>query len=201
MVRTNYSHEKAFGGLLRSVRACTLCAGLPLGPNPILQASTRSLILITGQAPGRITHGKGRPFDDPSGDRLRSWLGVDRDTFYNPDCFALVPMGFCYPGTGKGGDLPPRPECATAWREKLLAGMPGVQPSILLGQYANRWHLGEACGGNLAQTVQSWRKFWPVQMSLPHPSPRNVRWLRNNPLVEAEMLPLLRKRVQEILRS
>ncbi len=192
-------HEQEFDLLLRSVRACTLCAGLPLGANPILQASVRSRILIAGQAPGRITHAKGRPFDDPSGDRLRSWLGVDRDTFYDPDSFALVPMGFCFPGTGKGGDLPPRPECAATWRQKLLAGMPDVKLTLLLGQYANSWHLDDQNGSTLAATVSNWRSYWPSLMPLPHPSPRNVRWLKQNPQVESEMLPLLQERVRYVL--
>lgn len=185
--------------LLTSVRACTICAGLPLGPNPILQAGPNSRILIAGQAPGRITHAKGRPFDDPSGKRLRDWLGVDKETFYDPDNFALVPMGFCYPGTGKGGDLPPRAECAPAWRQRLMDGMPGIQLTLLLGQYALRWHLGGAHGKSLAETVSGWESHWPKVMPLPHPSPRNARWLKNNPHVEKKMLPNLKQRVAEIL--
>lgn len=192
-------NKQQFDLLLRSVRACTLCSGLPLNHNPILQASTLSKVLIAGQAPGRITHAKGRPFDDASGDRLRLWLGVDRETFYNPDNFALVPMGFCYPGTGKGGDLPPRIECAPAWRQALLDGMPDIRLTLLLGQFAMRWHLGDQCGKTLTATVSNWQVFWPDSIPLPHPSPRNARWLKNNPQVEAEMLPLLQQRVQEIL--
>lgn len=199
MARTPEQMEADFSTLLQSVRACTLCVGLPLGPNPILQASSKSRILIAGQAPGRIAHARCRPFDDPSGDRLRAWLGVDRDTFYDPDCFALIPMGFCFPGTGKGGDLPPRPECAPAWRQKILDGMPKVQLTILLGQYANRWHLKDQCGKNLTETVANWKTFWPELMPLPHPSPRNIRWLKQNPQVDAEMLPKLKRRVAEIL--
>lgn len=191
--------RRPFERLLQEVRSCALCKGLPLGPNPILQASADSRILVAGQAPGRITHAKGRPFDDPSGDRLRAWLGVDRDTFYDPRVFALVPMGFCFPGTGNGGDLPPRTECAPAWRQKVLDGMPNIQLTILLGQYANAWHLKDGCGNTLGDTVASWKKSWPGLMPLPHPSPRNARWLKNNPHVEAEMLPLLRQRVREII--
>lgn len=127
------------------------------------------------------------------------WLGVDRDTFYNPDCFALVPMGFCFPGTGKGGDLPPRTECAPAWRQPILDLMPHIQLTILLGQYANHWHLGDQCGKNLSETVRNWQQHWPMLMPLPHPSPRNARWLKQNPEVEALMLPLLRFRVSEVL--
>ena len=196
-----FQNQNAFETLLQAVKGCTLCSGLPLGPNPILQASARSRILIAGQAPGRITHARGRPFDDISGDRLRTWLGVDKDCFYDPDCFALVPMGFCYPGTGTGGDLPPRPECAPAWRQALLDGMPGIQLTVLLGQFAMRWHLGDQCGKNLTDAVSNWQQFWPAQMPLPHPSPRNARWLKNHPQVEAEMLPSLKQRVREILDS
>jgi uracil-DNA glycosylase len=192
-------NQQQFERLIATVRGCTLCSGLPLGPNPILQASVRSRILVVGQAPGRIAHAKGRPFADVSGDRLRSWLGVDKECFYNPECFALIPMGFCYPGTGKGGDLAPRNECAPAWRQALLDGMPGIQLTLLLGQFAIRWHLGDRCGRNLTDTVNNWQTFWPHQMPLPHPSPRNARWLKNNPQVEAEMLPLLQQRVRNIL--
>jgi len=191
--------EKHFENLLRQVRSCALCAALPLGPKPILQASSRSRILIVGQAPGRVTHAKGRPFDDVSGDRLRAWLGVDRDTFYDPQVFAIIPMGLCFPGTGKGGDLPPRTECAAAWRQPLLDGMPNIQLTVLLGNYASRWHLGDQNALTLTRTVAGWRNFWPALMPLPHPSPRNARWLKNNPQVENEMLPLLQQRVRDIL--
>lgn len=193
--------ESGFQQQLQQIRSCTLCAGLPLGPQPILQASSKSRILIAGQAPGRITHAKGRPFDDVSGDRLRSWLGVDKATFYDPDFFALIPMGFCYPGTGKGGDLPPRPECAPAWRQPLLDGMPDIQLTLLLGQYALRWHLGDQNGTTLTATVANWQNYWPKLMPLPHPSPRNARWLKQNPQVEMEMLPSLLKRVKELLNT
>jgi uracil-DNA glycosylase len=191
--------EKHMATLLRGVRACTQCSGLPLGHKPILQASSRSRILVAGQAPGRITHAKGCPFDDPSGDRLRNWLGVDRETFYDPECFALVPMGFCYPGTGKGGDLPPRPECAETWRSGLLAGLNHIRLTILLGQYALRWHLGEAGKQSLTTIVAGWEQYWPEYLPLPHPSPRNQRWLKQNPHVETELIPMLRQRVSEIL--
>ncbi len=183
------------------MRSCTLCEGLPLGPRPILQASSRSRILIVGQAPGRITHAKGRPFDDVSGDRLRAWLDVDRETFYDPEYFAVIPMGFCFPGTGQGGDLPPRLECAAAWRRPLLAGMPNIELTILLGQYASRWHLDGQPETTLKQTVAGWKNVWPALMPLPHPSPRNARWLKLNPQVENEMLPLLQQRVRDILGS
>ncbi len=185
--------------LLSEVRACTICEGLPLGPRPILQASAMARVLLVGQAPGRITHEKGRPFDDPSGERLRDWLGVDRATFYDPRRFAIIPMGFCYPGTGKGGDLPPRPECAPAWRQRLLAALEQVELTLVIGQYAHDWHLGAAKRKTLRETVAAWREFWPDRLPLPHPSPRNIRWFRQNPWFEADILPELKTRVGELI--
>jgi len=187
--------------LLRRVRRCTICPSLPLGPKPILQAGAQSKILIVGQAPGRITHGKGLPFDDVSGDRLRDWLGVDRETFYDAKHFAMLPMGFCYPGTGKGGDLPPRPECAENWRQPLLDRLPGIRLTLVIGQYAHTWHLGNRCGRTLSDTVADWQSFWPDTLPMPHPSPRNNRWLRQNAFFEADVIPLLRARVRELLES
>ena len=186
-------------GLLQAARACTLCADhLPLGPRPVLQAHANARILIAGQAPGRKVHASGVPFDDASGERLRGWLGVTRETFYDPQHFAILPMGFCYPGTGKSGDLPPRPECAAAWREPLLAGMARLQLTLVLGQYALAYHLpGHA--GSLTTAVQDWRSHWPRAMPLPHPSPRNNGWLKHNPWFEVQLLPVLRTRVAEIL--
>lgn len=191
--------QKRLNRLLAEIRACTACEGLPLGPRPILQAGGKARILIAGQAPGRVTHARCVPFDDPSGNRLRDWLGVSRETFYDPDCFAIIPMGFCFPGTGKGGDLPPRPECAALWREKLLAAMPGVETTFVLGQYAQDWHLGPAKGAKLAERVADWRRAWPRLVPLPHPSPRNLGWFRKNPWFEAELLPELRERVATLL--
>lgn len=185
--------------LLAEIRACRLCEqALPLGPRPVLQADERAPILLVGQAPGRRVHASGLPFDDPSGDRLRHWLGVDRQTFYNEHCFAIVPMGFCYPGTGKSGDLPPRPECAATWRRPLLARLPRVALTLMLGQYALDWHIG---GGrrSVTERVRDWRNHWPEALPLPHPSPRNNRWLRDNPWFEAEVIPLLRERVAALL--
>ncbi len=186
--------------LLEEVRGCTICSDLPLGPKPLLQLGSSATILIAGQAPGRRTHEKGIPFADASGDRLRLWLGIDSDTFYDARQIAILPMGFCYPGTGKGGDLPPRPECAEAWRDRLLASLPSLELTILIGMHAQRWHLGEACGRTLSDNVERWRDFWPEQMPLPHPSPRNVAWLSKHPEVEAELLPALKRRVLELLR-
>ena len=185
--------------LVRRVRRCTICRDLPLGPKPILQARASARILVVGQAPGRITHGRGLPFDDVSGDRLRSWLGVDREAFYDPTSFAMLPMGFCYPGTGKGGDLPPRPECAASWRQPLLDRLPNIALTLVIGQYAHAWHLGDRRGRTLRETVADWESFWPEILPMPHPSPRNNRWLRENAFFEAEVVPALRNRVAELL--
>lgn len=185
--------------LLARVRACTICSGLPLGPRPILQASADARILIVGQAPGSKTHAKGRPFDDASGKRLREWLGVTEAQFYDPRLFAILPMGFCYPGTGSGGDLPPRPECAPAWRVPLLEAMPAIELTLVLGQYALDWHVGDERSKTLTGTVLRWKEFWPELLPLPHPSPRNIRWLKANPWFEAEVIPVLRHRVQDLI--
>lgn len=184
--------------LLDNVRACTICKDLPLGPRPILQVSSSAKLLIVGQAPGRITHQKGIPFDDPSGNRLRDWLGVDSDTFYDASKFAILPMGFCFPGTGKGGDLPPRSECAPAWREGILAKLVSVELTLIIGRYAIDWHLPEYSGQTVTTAVQSWAKVWPEKLILPHPSPRNNRWLRSNPWFEDEVTPALRKRIKQM---
>ena len=181
--------------LLSDIRACTLCADLPLGPNPIVQFSAVAKILLVGQAPGQITHHKGRPFDDPSGERLRSWLKVDRDTFYNPDIFAIVPMGFCFPGTGTGGDLPPRPECAAAWRSQILESLPHIELTLIIGRYAIDWHAPEHSKSSVTEAVKDWETHWPSRLILPHPSPRNNRWLKTNPWFEGEIIPKLQEKV------
>jgi uracil-DNA glycosylase len=187
--------------LLKDVRACSLCANhLPLGPRPVVQASTTARILVAGQAPGRKVHQTGIPFDDVSGDRLRDWLGISRDVFYDDRNMALIPMGFCFPGTGKFGDLAPRPECAPAWRKALLAHMKHIQLTIVLGQYAQAYHLPDR-GKSLTETVLRWRNGWPLVVPLPHPSPRNKRWLKHNPWFESELLPALRLRVAEVLQA
>jgi len=187
--------------LLPQVRACQLCAPhLPLGPRPVLQAHRDARILIAGQAPGRRVHATGIPFDDPSGDRLRQWLGVDRAAFYDPKLFAILPMGFCYPGTGANGDLPPRPECAPAWRGPLLAALPRVELTLVIGQYAQAYHLDGATT-TVTDAVKEWRRYWPSQLPLPHPSPRNQRWLKSNPWFATEVVPLLQRRVRRILRA
>jgi uracil-DNA glycosylase len=187
--------------LLTDVRACALCAGLPLGPRPILQASAAARILIAGQAPGRITHHKGVPFDDPSGNRLREWLGVTRDEFYDSQRIAIIPMGFCFPGTGKGGDFPPRPECAPAWRGKLLALLPDIQLTLVIGQYAQAWHLPKSAIPTLTERVRGQDPGSAAVIALPHPSPRNGMWLKANPWFAADLLPVLKMRVAGALSS
>lgn len=191
----------ALPALLREVRACVLCAAhLPLGPRPVLQLHRGARILVAGQAPGRKVHASGRPFTDASGDRLRDWLGVDESTFYDPERLAIMPMGFCYPGTGRSGDLPPRPECAATWRAALLAKLPALELTLVIGQYALAYHLPEATG-SLTETVRDWRRHWPTLVPLPHPSPRNNLWLRNNPWFERDVLPALRARVRTLLTT
>jgi uracil-DNA glycosylase len=184
--------------VLAAARACTHCAAqLPLGPKPILQVDPAARILIAGQAPGRRAHEAGIPFDDASGDRLRAWLGVDRATFYDAQRIAIVPMGLCFPGTARGGDLPPVPECAPLWRERLLALMPDVALTLVIGRYAQAWHLPDA--GDVTAAVTGWRAHWPHVMPLPHPSPRNQAWLKRNPWFAADVLPALRARVIELI--
>jgi uracil-DNA glycosylase len=186
--------------LLEQVRRCRLCEpSLPLGARPVLQCAPGARILIAGQAPGSKVHASGIPFDDASGERLRQWLGIDRQQFYDPDLIAILPMGFCYPGSGKSGDLPPRPECAATWRRQLLDHLPRIELTLLLGRYAQAWHLD---GRNVSLTgrVKDWRAGWPKMLPLPHPSPRNNGWQRKNPWFESEVLPELQARVSQLLQ-
>lgn len=186
--------------LLSEVRACTVCAAqLPHGPRPIVQAHGSARILIVGQAPGRKVHDSGIPFDDASGERLRGWLGISREVFYDARQVALVPMGFCFPGTGRSGDLPPRAECAPRWQAQLLSHLKKLQLTLAVGRYAQARHL-PSDGASLTAAVQGWRKDWPQLLALPHPSPRNNLWLKRNPWFERELLPELRARVAQILR-
>ncbi len=185
--------------LLREVRACTACAEyLPLGPNPVLRARPTARILIVGQAPGTRVHHTGIPWNDPSGDRLRDWLQFDRALFYNSARIAIIPMGFCYPGKGASGDLPPRPECAPLWHQRLLAELPELQLKLLVGKYAQDYYLGTR-HQSLAATVGQFEQYLPDFFPLPHPSPRNIRWFRNHPWFEAETLPVLRTRINAII--
>jgi uracil-DNA glycosylase len=186
--------------LLKEVRSCTICAEhLPEGPRPVLQVDAKARILVVGQAPGRKVHASGVPFDDASGERLRAWMGVDRETFYEAKVVGILPMGFCYPGTGRSGDLPPRRECAPQWRAPLLAAMPNIELTLVIGQYAMDWHLPNVETRNLTETVRDWRKHWPTVLPLPHPSPRNNIWLKANPWFEGEVVPVLRERIGKLL--
>ncbi len=193
---------RSLAALLEEIRACEICAEhLPAGPRPVLAAHRDARVLVIGQAPGARVHASGVPWDDPSGDRLREWLGVDREAFYDPRRFALVPMGFCYPGKGPSGDLPPRPECAPEWHAAVLERLPRVRLTLLLSRYAQVRYLGDDAARSVTDTVRAWRDHGPRTMPLPHPSPRNNLWLRRNPWFEAEVLPALRRRVRAALRS
>lgn len=187
--------------LLAEIRSCRLCeAHLPLAPRPVLQVSGTSRLLIVSQAPGRKAHDSGIPFDDASGKRLREWLGVDSGTFYDASRIAILPMGFCFPGTGRSGDLPPRPECAPTWQPRLLPLLGQVRLTLAIGQYAQAGLLGERRGRNLTETVLAWRQHLERGvLPLPHPSPRNQLWLTRNPWFETELLPVLRQRVADTI--
>ncbi|MDX1634632.1 MAG: uracil-DNA glycosylase family protein [Marinobacter sp.] len=193
------STDESFSELLARVRQCTICeAYLPEGPRPVVQASVTAPILVVGQAPGIRVHRTGLPFNDPSGDRLRQWMGIDRQTFYDEQKLAILPMGFCYPGTGRNGDLPPRPECAPAWRDLLLSRLTGVRLTLAIGAYAHAWHLGSP-KRSVTEAVAQWRDYWPDLVPLPHPSGRNNLWLRRNPWFEEQVVPQLQARVADLL--
>lgn len=186
--------------LLAEIRACHACAdALPLGPRPVLQASETASLLIVGQAPGAKVHASGVPWDDASGKRLRAWLGIDSETFYDAAQVALVPMGFCYPGRGAGGDNPPRPECAPLWHARLVKQLRGVRLTLLVGQYAQRYFLGSERRGSLTETVAAWRDYAPNFVPLPHPSPRNQVWFKRHPWFDHDVVPALQARVQALL--
>ena len=185
--------------LLREVRACRLCeADLPHEPRPVLVARKTARLLIIGQAPGTKVHATGIPWNDASGDRLRHWLDIDRQTFYQHPAIAIIPMGLCYPGKGGAGDLPPRPECAPQWHQRLLDQLPALESILLIGQYAQHYYL-DSRGQTLAQTVRQWRDYAPRYWPMPHPSPRNQLWLKKHPWFEREVVPQLRERVQRLL--
>lgn len=188
--------------LLDEIAACTACAAhLPLGPRPVVRASDpRAKILIIGQAPGTKVHASGIPWDDASGKRLRDWLGVTPDQFYDERRFAIMPMGFCYPGRGKGGDNPPRPECAPLWHDRVRATLPNIKLTLLIGTYAQAHYLGNRRKATLGETVRSWRDYIDDgYLPLVHPSPRNQIWLKRNPWFEAEIVPYLRAHVADWL--
>lgn len=183
--------------LLQQIKNCTECKQyLKEGVNPIFSASASSKIIIIGQAPGRIVHTTNIPWNDKSGDRLRNWLGVDKANFYNSNLVALMPMGFCFPGTGKTGDLPPRPECAPLWHDKLLAFMKKVKLTLLIGQYAQDYYLGNTKKVSLTETVRHFKDYLPKYFPLPHPSPRNNIWQAKNKWFEEEVLPELKRKIQ-----
>ena len=186
--------------LLGEIRACTVCAAdLPLGPRPILAASATARVLLAGQAPGAKVHASGIPWDDASGDTLRAWLGMDRAAFYDPAKVAIVPMGFCYPGKGTSGDLPPRSECAPLWHGKLMALLTGVELTLVIGSYAQNYHLGARQKPTLTETVRAFREYLPAICVLPHPSPRNRPWLAANPWFERECVPAIRARIAAVM--
>jgi uracil-DNA glycosylase len=189
--------------LIAEIAACRACAGdLPHEPRPVVRVSPQTRLLICGQAPGRRVHESGLPFDDASGDRLRSWLGVDRQTFYGDPRIGVAAMAFCFPGTNpKGGDYPPPPRCAALWRARLMAALPQVELILAVGAYAQRWHLPSAAGRSMTQTVLAWRDHGPAIVPLPHPSWRNTAWLKRNPWFEDEIAPYLRARMAVILND
>lgn len=187
--------------LLEEIRRCRICeANLPLGPRPVLRARTTARLLIIGQAPGTRVHETGIPWNDRSGDRLRDWLDLDRETFYDAGRIAIMPMGFCYPGRdSRGGDSPPRPECAPAWHDQVLAALSGVELTLLVGAYAQKRYLGKRRGKTLGETVRRWQDYLPEFIPTPHPSWRTTHWQKKNPWFEADLLPELRRMVRSLL--
>lgn len=191
--------SKKLDDLLVEVRSCVVCTEyLADGPRPIVQVGSAARIVIIGQAPGRRVHESGIPWDDPSGETLRSWLSLSAEQFYDSNLVAIVPMGFCYPGSAKSGDKPPRPECAPLWHEQLLAHLPKDRLDIIIGMYAQKRYIQDR-EKTLTATVEQWQRFMPRQVVLPHPSPRNRHWLTKNPWFEAEVIPAVQKRVKEVI--
>lgn len=185
--------------LIRQARECRVCAPhLPLGPRPVFLVGKGARLMIVGQAPGRRVHETGIPWNDPSGDQLRAWLRMDRAQFYDARRVAIVPTGLCYPGSGERGDLPPRPECAPLWQPRFRAALPGIRLTLLVGMHAQAYFLGKRRKKTLAQTVRAWREYLPEFFPLPHPSPRNRLWMKNNPWFVKEVLPALRRRVRAL---
>lgn len=191
------SRKQSTSLVVAEARACTLCArSLPHAPRPILRAGKGARIVIIGQAPGAKVHASGVPWQDDSGDHLLEWLAVERATFEDPELFAVLPMGFCYPGSKAGGDLPPRPECAPAWHARLLSTLPNASLTLLVGQYAQAYHLGDRRKDTLTATVRSFASYLPSHLPLPHPSWRSKLWMKKNPWFENEVLPILRTNVK-----
>lgn len=196
---TKKHRKNSLIALVEEIRGCRHCeASLPFGPNPVLRVEETAKLLIIGQAPGTKVHASGVPWDDASGDRLRTWLGLDRERFYDTRDIAIMPMGLCYPGRGTGGDLPPRPECAPMWHKRVLDYLPQLELVLLVGSYAQRYYLNDS-HPTLTARVQHWRDFQPRYFPLVHPSPRNRLWLARNPWFEEELVPVLRERVHRVL--
>jgi uracil-DNA glycosylase len=190
----------ALKALVKEATGCTLCAAhLPHAPRPVFRVGRRARVVIIGQAPGAKVHASGVPWQDDSGDHLLEWLALDRATFDDPDQCAILPMGFCWPGRRAGGDLPPRPECAPAWHDRLLSQMPEVRVTLLVGQYAQAYYLGDRQKASLTETVRAFKEYLPRWIPLPHPSWRSRLWIRKNPWFERELLPVLRRRVRDAL--
>ena len=186
--------------LLNDIKQCSICKdNLPLGPRPVVSADVNSKIVIVGQAPGTKVHASGIPWDDASGKQLRNWLNVTNEQFYNPKNFAIIPMGFCYPGKGKTGDLPPRKECAPQWHQPLFDDMEQIELVLLIGMYAQRYYLKSNAKNTLTETVANYTNYLPKYLPLPHPSPRNRFWHSKNPWFDVAVLPELRARVQQLL--
>ena len=194
------SHKKNIATLVARIESCRYCENLPLGPRPVLRVSATARLVVAGQAPGTRVHKTGVPFADPSGERLRDWMGIEEATFYDRERVNIIPMGFCYPGRNpRGGDLPPRPECSALWHRELFGTIARPELLLVIGQYAQAWHLGDRRGRTLTETVRNWKSYLPQYLPMPHPSPRNNIWLRRNPWFEDEVIPELRRRVSEIL--
>jgi len=189
--------ERNLSALLADIRACRICAGdLPHGVRPVLRVSHTARLCIAGQAPGLRVHKSGIPYDDASGERLRDWLGIGRDIFYDESCVAMVPMGFCFPGyDASGADLPPRPECVRTWHARLFALKPTFELVLAIGRYAQHYHLNGRAKKSVTETVRAWREYGPFAIPLPHPSWHNIAWLKKNPWFESELIPILRTRV------
>ncbi len=199
---SNKTQTSPLTELLATVRACRVCADeLPLGPRPILQADETARILLVGQAPGRRVHQSGIPWDDLSGARLRKWMAVSEEVFYDASRIAIIPMGYCYPGTGPHGDLPPRRECAELWLKRLLEELPHIELTLLIGAYAQRHFLNHTGQQTLTETVEKWKTYAPRYFPLPHPSPRNQAWFKKHPWFEQQLLPALRQQISDLLNT
>ncbi len=188
--------------LIEEIRGCTICkAHLPNSPKPIISVSKNAKILVIGQAPGQKVQDSGIPWNDASGKALRDWLGVSSAQFYDTNLFGIMPMGFCFPGSGKSGDLPPRKECAISWHQKVLQQMPNIQLTLLIGKYAQEYYLQKAAKENLTETVKNCTAYLPTYFPLPHPSPRNNIWMKKNEWFKVNLLPILQNKVSEIIKS